>query len=192
MLALDIETMGLLHEVPLPEITCVCLYDGTTKTPLQFMGLAPEAQQANAQRLIQMLSDADSIAGFNAPLFDLEYIRRQFAVGDDVMREWVLKCIDPFMTASVVLGHGCKLQTLLANNGLPSKTGTGGNAIELAREGRWPELIDYCMMDTVLTHALCSLPWIAFAPLLQGRHRAGLGWEFALRYTVPGGGELNH
>ena len=52
--------------------------------------------------------------------------------------------------------------------GLDSKTGTGGDAVALAREGRWDELGAYCRQDTVKTRAVSCLETIRL-PLKSGR-----------------------
>ena len=164
MLALDIETMGLLHHIPLPPITCVCLYDGTTdeRVRLLFHGEPPDRHAASAARLLHLLDSAPVLAGFNAVYFDLEYIRRYFGATDEQLHGWILKCVDPFMCMKHILGRTCKLNVLLALNGLGAKTGSGSDAIRLARAGKTRELLDYCLMDAILSWRVCMLPRIRF------------------------------
>ena len=57
---------------------------------------------------------------------------------------------------------------LCAANGLDSKTGTGGDAVVLAREGRWDELGAYCRQDTVKTRGVSLLASVLL-PLRSGR-----------------------
>jgi hypothetical protein len=47
-----------------------------------------------------------------------------------------------------------KLDVILALNGLPTKTSNGMEAVHMAREGRWEELREYCLSDTILTRNL--------------------------------------
>ena len=172
MLAFDIETLGLMDEVPLPEITCVCMYDGTTEYKIQIWKVPDEAQRRqNIQQVISLLDDADTIAGFRAVYFDLEFIKRSFDIPDKQMTRWVRKCVDPYMHAQFITGTPCKLQKFLDMNGLESKTGNGGDAITLAHEGQWEKLLDYCLMDAKLTYNLCTLDWVFFTSFLLGKMR---------------------
>ena len=159
MLVIDIETMGLLHMRPLPPITCVCMYDAVQKKEYKLR----MPNEAHASLICNLLRAARFIVGYNAVLFDLEYLRRSLHVPQPDYEAWVRKCVDPFMAMRCALHRTCKLQVLLQWNNLGSKSGTGSNAIQLAREGRWTELLDYCMTDVRLTHEICTLPWI-FVP----------------------------
>jgi len=163
MLVVDIETMGLLHMKPLPPITCVCLYDAPKKQQHRLRMHQTSLFSAHAALIRELLDAAHIIVGYNAVLFDLEYLRRCLSVPMEVYTAWVRKCVDPFLAMRCALQRTCKLQILLTWNNLGSKTGTGGNAVQLAREGKWEELLDYCMVDVRLTHELCTLPWI-FTP----------------------------
>ena len=179
MLALDIETMGLMHEIPLPAVTCACLYDGVTKIKLPFICVTEEERAANAATLLRLLDEADILAGYNAVKFDLEYIRRYFGASEDQLQAWVSKCVDPYMLLEYVLRRRyTKLNAVLALNSMGQKTGSGGNAITLAREGKVQDLLDYCMMDAELTWRLCTLPSIR----LTNRHHVSLTpdgfWSF--------------
>lgn len=159
MLVLDIETMGLLHMRPLPPITCVCMYDATNKKEYKLR----MPNDAHATLIGNMLRDARFIVGYNAVLFDLEYLRRSLQAPQSDYDAWVRKCVDPFMAMRCALGRTCKLQVMLQWNNLGSKSGSGSNAVQLARDGHWTELLDYCMTDVRLTHEICTLPWI-FVP----------------------------
>ena len=61
------------------------------------------------------------------------------------------------------------MQHMLELNNLSSKTASGGDAIVMAREDRWDELVSYCLMDAKLTLSLCQLEWIHFTARLQGK-----------------------
>ncbi len=49
------------------------------------------------------------------------------------------------------------LRALLELNGLPGKTGSGADAIQLARDGNWESLGEYCLNDTRVTHRVSTL-----------------------------------
>ena len=156
-LTLDIETLGLLHHDPLPEMTCVCLYDGDQQHSLLFYGISAAEREANAQTLLKLLDEAPVLAGFNAVCFDLPFIGRSLRVKQQRVDAWVAKCVDPFLGMRSTAGRTCKLQRLLDLNALGSKTGSGSDAIGLALDGRKEELLEYCMNDVLLTHRLCML-----------------------------------
>jgi hypothetical protein len=134
MLALDIETLGLLDQSPLPEITCACLFDGSREYCLQFFALPPEVRDQNIAQLLNLLDAADSLVGYNAVLFDLEFIKRAFGITPQRMGAWVRKTIDPYMYLKYCLNSTSSLSNLLAINKLPSKTGSGLEAISMALE----------------------------------------------------------
>ena len=156
-LAVDIETLGLLFQKPLPSITCVCLYDGAEEHALLFYGVPKAVFEANKETLLRLLDDAECIVGFNAILFDLEYIRRFFKLSKLHLAIWVQKTVDPFHFMKQELLMTCKLQGLLAMNGLPCKSGSGLQAIIWAKQGSTQELLEYCMLDAKLTYDLCAL-----------------------------------
>ncbi len=51
-----------------------------------------------------------------------------------------------------------KLDTLLRNNGLQTKTANGLEAIKMWSDGRLEELQNYCMSDVMLTARMMLLP----------------------------------
>ncbi len=132
-----------------------------------------------------LLDGAETLCGYNAVLFDLEFIRRGFVsdISDERMTAWVLKCVDPYMCARYISGTTCKMQHMLDLNGLSAKTASGTEAITMALEGRWPELLDYCLEDAQLTLALCQLDWINFTPFLQAKISASAPPQF--RFAMP-------
>jgi hypothetical protein len=156
-LTLDIETLGLMHHKPLPAITCVCLFDGTTRYSYMLYGVSACEYTANCQAILQHLDTAERLAGYNAVLFDLPYIALELKADSQRLESWKAKCVDPYIGLKSVLKSTSKLQKLLEINGLGSKTGCGADAITLAKEGKAAELLEYCMNDVLLTHELCSL-----------------------------------
>jgi hypothetical protein len=159
-LSIDIETLERLHIVPLPPITCICMYNECTNTKfkLRFWNAPQVEYDKNKKLVLSELDNATCIIGYNVVLFDLEFIKRTFSddVDDHRMSQWVLKTIDPFMFLKYISKCTCKLDALLKLNKLDSKSGSGGNAIILAQEGKWEELLDYCMDNTMLTFQLFS------------------------------------
>ena len=135
MLAIDIETMGLLGKSSvLPEITCACLFDGASEYKLLLYGIDEKCREKNIDILLDLLDKADLLIGFNAVLFDLEFIKQSFNVSEKRMSLWVRKTLDPFMFMKYALQQTSSLAVLLESNSLPSKIGSGAHAITLASE----------------------------------------------------------
>jgi hypothetical protein len=134
MLALDIETTGLLEQTPFPEITCACLFDGSREYCLPFFSMPREIRDRNVAQLLHLLDGADCLVGYNAVLFDLEFIKRTFSITPQRMGAWVRKTIDPYTYLKYCLNSTSSLSNLLAINKLPSKTGSGTEAISMALE----------------------------------------------------------
>ena len=158
--AIDIETLGHLPKFEgkgkkIPPITCACLYNGITEHALNFYHVTDTIMETNKATLIHVLDNAQVIIGFNAILFDLEYIKRFFSISSAQLTHWILKTVDPYIFMKTQLGMTCSLGALLAMNQLPSKSASGLKAIIWAKQGRMDLVLDYCMMDTKLTYALC-------------------------------------
>ena len=186
MLAFDIETLGMLKTVPLPPITCVCLYDAEKgiSHKLRFYKVSDTEFEQNRQIMLECLDAADRLAGYNAVHFDIPYIALFFQLPAEQVTAWILKCADPFMVAKYILKNTCGLNHLLALNGLGSKTGSGGDAITLALQGDWDSLLSYCLMDARLTYELCALPAIAFSPFLRAHVGRDDGlWHFHMKHA---------
>jgi hypothetical protein len=186
IVAFDIETMGLMHEVPLPEITCICLYDGVEAISLRFMTEDADMRARNVERVVALLDGADRIVGFNAVGFDLEFMRRALVIDDVRMWRWRRKCVDPYLCALYAVGVGGSMQRMLELNALGSKTADGGSAITMAREGRWDELLHYCQMDAKLVYDLVThREWTRVAPHIECRFLdAPYGADFRLVVDV--------
>jgi hypothetical protein len=163
MLAFDLETTGLDPEVD--EITCACAYDpdaGVDRT-FFFRGEAGDTPEA----LFALLDASERLCAFNGARFDLPFLQVRYALSDARVGSWALKLYDLYEACRLGFGSGFSLNALLAANGFDSKTGTGGDAVVLAREGRWEELGAYCRQDTVKTHAVSCLEAIRL-PLKSG------------------------
>ena len=163
VLAFDIETTGLDPEVC--EVTCACAYDGRgVERGFVFPRDDPEG-------FLALLDEAPRLCAFNGVRFDLPFLAKRWGVPDERVGGWVRKLFDPFEACRLGLGRTFSLDRLLHANGLQGKTGSGLQAVEMARDGRWDELEMYCMHDTIMTHSVASMPACALpgqAP--QKRH----------------------
>jgi hypothetical protein len=172
MLAFDIETTGL--DPANSEVTCACAYDGDEEWAFVF-GQCKE----DPEEFMALLDAAPRLCAFNGVRFDLPFLARRWGVPDARVGAWVRKLYDPFEACRLALGRTFSLDRLLAANGLRGKTGSGLQAVEMARDGRWDELAEYCMHDTKMTHAVagmaaCALPGqqAGFPPKRGGFTRA--------------------
>ena len=169
--AVDIETTGL---GPHCAITAVGLA-GPGWSVCYTFGPTDDFN-ANRAAIVQSLNSAPLIFAFNAPDFDFPVMQRCFGLSNSTVGSWMAKLVDPLYAAKGLFGTKacCKLSVVLALNGLPSKTGSGLEAVQMARDGRWRELADYCANDTEVTRNLISsqiVYWaegLSFDPLSRG------------------------
>lgn len=154
MLAFDIETTGL--DRSRCEITCAAVCDRDTGEQRVFVfsnGDDPEDFMA-------LLDTADRLCCFNGVRFDIPFIQEHWRVPWGRVEGWRRKTHDVFEACRLCLNHTFSLDALLEANRLPGKTGSGSNAVELWRQGRWDELAAYCLADAEQTHAVSSMEHI--------------------------------
>lgn len=161
MLAFDLETTGL--DPASDEVTCACAYDPENGVDIIFF-FARDPPEA----FFELLDRAQRLCAFNGARFDLPFLQARYAIPDARVGGWTLKLYDLYEISRLGFESGFSLNALLAANGMDSKTGTGGDAVVLAREGRWDELGAYCRQDTVKTHAVSCLDRVRM-PLRDGR-----------------------
>ena len=160
MLAFDLETSGLNPREDL--ITCAAVSDPEAGIERVFFFARLEGGRLvpmldDAEEFMQMLDAADRLCAFNGARFDLPFIRHQLGADSARVTRWRLKLHDVFEACKLALGVTFPLSALLELNGLPGKTGSGADAILLARQGDWPRLGAYCLNDTRVTHQVSSL-----------------------------------
>lgn len=157
--AMDIETTGV---GPLDRVTCVAI---AGKQWVWSWVLEPRGDneelwlrgREDAKHAIKFqLDSASQIYTFNGATFDIPFLQREFEFSDSDVGRWMAKLVDPLYAARALLGYAAcaKLNDILALNGLQSKTGCGAQAVDMYLEGRYDELRDYCVSDTVLTFEL--------------------------------------
>lgn len=155
MLSFDIETEGLDSDQD--GITVASVYDPTRGIQKTFFFMRDGYdRQENIDEFLAVLDDAPSLCCFNGVRFDVPFIIKAFGVPPERYTGWFYKIFDYFEICKLVFASSCGLNTMLQANGEPVKSSCGMQAVHWAREGRWEELDEYCMKDTVLTHALSS------------------------------------
>jgi hypothetical protein len=155
MVAFDIETEGFN---PLKQrITAAAVYNGNGLSKVfVFKNEDAEEDAALRDEFITILEEAPRLCAFNGIRFDIPYIIRHWQLDPILAERWVRKTVDIFETCKLGLGQTFKLSQLLAVNNMESKTGSGAEAVGLAKEKRWEELGSYCMQDTRLTYLVTA------------------------------------
>lgn len=148
--AFDIETTGLGDD---DIVTCVCAYDA--ERSLVFSQCTPTGERCEA--FVRLLDEAPMLCAFNGVRFDVPFLARRWGIPRAQSGAWIAKLIDPFEVCRLALGRTFSLDRLLAANGVAGKTGSGLEAIQMAKDGRWDALAEYCMADTRKTHEVVCL-----------------------------------
>lgn len=110
--------------------------------------------------LLSLFDRADAIVGYNCQGFDFPLLKRFYrpsADGTHAQQRYInhrAKCLDIMLRVRDVSGQYCKLDNLLKDNSLPSKTSDGAEAIRMWEEDKRDELQSYCEADVELTARL--------------------------------------
>jgi hypothetical protein len=162
MLTFDLETTGLDPATSL--ITCAAVHDPDAGVEQIFYfaqldertrELVPKLDRA--EEFMALLDAADRLCAFNGARFDLPFLHHQLAAAPGRVMRWRLKLHDVFEACKLALNVTFSLKALLELNDLPGKTGSGADAIQLARDGDWSRLGEYCLNDTRVTHRVSTL-----------------------------------
>lgn len=154
MLSFDIETEGLNKFSD--RITVACIYDPDRGLQETFNLVHGDDPDSRARDFLDHLDKADSLCAFNGARFDLPFIIHRYSVPHDRYAGWFLKLFDYFEVCKILFGSSCSLNKLLETNGEPVKTSSGKQAVEWAKQGKWVDLENYCMADTILTHKIST------------------------------------
>ena len=161
MLAFDLETSGLDPRKDLITCAAACDPEGNIQRVF-FLARLDESGKLvpmldGAEAFMAMLDAADRLCAFNGARFDLPFLQHQLGASPARVRAWRQKLHDVFEGCKLGLGVTFPLRDLLELNGLPGKTGSGADAVRLARAGDWTQLGEYCLNDTRVTHQVSSL-----------------------------------
>jgi hypothetical protein len=160
MLAFDLETSGLNPRECLITCAAVCDPDAGVERVFFFARLEDSKLVPvldDAEEFMRLLDQAPRLCAFNGARFDLPFIRHQLGASPGRVARWRLKLHDVFEACKLALSVTFPLSALLELNGLPGKTGSGADAIQLALDGDWPRLGEYCLNDTRVTHRVSSM-----------------------------------
>jgi hypothetical protein len=155
MVAFDIETEGF---DPLKErITAAAVYNGNGLCKeFVFKGEDQATDLILRDEFLSILDAAPRLCAFNGVRFDIPYIIKNWRLDPAKAHDWVRKTVDVFEACKLGLQQTFKLSQLLAINGMESKTGSGAEAVVLARNKEWDKLGAYCLQDTRLTYLVTA------------------------------------
>ena len=170
MVAFDIETHGL-KPIEKP-ITAAAVYNGCGLSKVfVFKGEDKEADMLLREEFLSILDAAPRLCAFNGIRFDIPYIIKDWGLDPARAHDWVRKTVDVFEASKLGLQQTFKLAQLLAVNNMESKTGSGAEAVVLAREKKWEELGAYCLQDTRLTYLVTAQMAVILPLHTSGRQR---------------------
>lgn len=139
-----------------------CLKDGTdavsAATKHSFWRDAETRQPF--EPLLALFDDAAVIVAYNGLDFDFPLLFKYYARDDPGRLRYFshrAKCFDPFSRIRAAFDHWPKLDKLLSENGVPTKTSTGLEAVSMWNDGRRDELLAYCTQDVESMAKLCLL-----------------------------------
>ncbi len=106
-------------------------------------------EEKDLHRLGELLHAADQVIGFNVRSFDYKVLAPylNFSLAG-------IPTLDILEEIEKVLGHRIGLSVVATATLGQGKSGTGMEAIRLWKEGRIPELKEYCLDDVRLTRAI--------------------------------------
>jgi hypothetical protein len=125
-------------------ISCVVLFDSETERFHLY-------DMNNLEECMAHLNSADLLVGYNSIEFDTSVI--QAVTGQQLVPQQY----DILKEIWTALGHfqkGYKLGDVCGRALNLEKSGAGDSAPSLAGQGRWAELMDYCLNDVHLTRCL--------------------------------------
>ena len=149
-IALDIETLSLQGP-----ITCVCIWgaNGFGRSWVFRPDFFDEDFECGKREIVIALERASLIYAFAGLSFDIPMLARFLNV-TELTGLWVRKLVDPLAQAKALFGtQACiKLDVWLGQNGFPQKISNGLLAVRMAEDGKWDDLVAYCMKDAELTY----------------------------------------
>ena len=156
LLCFDIETTGL--DAMRDEVTMICLQDLVTGERTSYncglLSLEDTPSTALVEQVVQWFEEVDYLCAFNGIRFDLPFMQQALEIHADVITRWVLKTVDPLEFLRLSGHRTSSLDKICTHNQIASKSSTGVRAIEMARDGLWDELEQYCAQDVSI---LCVL-----------------------------------
>jgi len=147
VIVLDLETQKGFHEVDRSKlhqlkVSVVGIYDSYDDKYHSF-------EEKELAQLEARLKLADLIIGFNIVDFDMRVLSPYLLT--DVKK---FRILDLMVEFHKVRGHRVSLQSLAQATLNDSKSGSGWDALQLFKDGRWEDLKKYCLDDVRITKAI--------------------------------------
>jgi len=147
VIVLDLETQKGFHEVDRSKlhqlkVSVVGIYDSYDDKYHSF-------EEKELAQLEARLKLADLIVGFNIVDFDMRVLSPYLLT--DVKK---FRILDLMVEFHKVRGHRVSLQSLAQATLNDSKSGSGWDALQLFKDGRWEDLKKYCLDDVRITKAI--------------------------------------
>jgi len=147
VIVLDLETQKGFHEVDRSKlhqlkVSVVGIYDSYDDKYHSF-------EEKELAQLEARLKLADVIVGFNIVDFDMRVLSPYLLT--DVKK---FRILDLMVEFHKVRGHRVSLQSLAQATLNDSKSGSGWDALQLFKDGRWEDLKKYCLDDVRITKAI--------------------------------------
>jgi hypothetical protein len=111
--------------------------------------------------LFACLDAAEVIVAYNGIGFDLPVLFKYISHRENARRrfgEWMAKTHDPFLRLRSATGVWASLDKMLAANGLPTKTSSGVEAVQMWEQQQRDKLLAYCKCDVEMLTRLVLLP----------------------------------
>lgn len=139
----DIETDGIITNIGgkevFPNIYCVCIYDSETDKYQSFT-------KEQLKDLWPILEKADLLIGYNSDSFDIPILNRYYS--GDLTKIGSLDLLSEIKNS---LGYRIKLDSVAEATLNRKKTAHGGLAMEWWKQGKYQEVINYCLEDVRIT-----------------------------------------
>lgn len=169
MLAFDIETKGLNPKVH--PVTVVCTEDFFTgeRKAYEFARHAaePDMKKQLTEELVQAFDAASSLCAFNGVRFDLPFLEKALGIPRATVAQWVLKTTDILEQSRLRFKTTFSLNLLCETNGIPVKISSGLAAVQMANDGNFNDLKEYCQDDTAILCRLYTMRHITLPKLNQ-------------------------
>lgn len=193
---IDIETTGL--EILANDITVIAVIveDTSLIHPLEehifniCLDRQTGTEEDSKRRVCSLLDTCDRIVAYNGIFFDVPFMAHwAYAQWDPEMvtastARWSLKTLDFFQVAQGIISARVGMQKMCADNGIQiSKSATGKQAVQWAKEQEWEKLESYCMQDVQVL--LCLTQFARTRPIqVLGYHRTNTMFNSAGRFQL--------
>lgn len=168
ILVYDIETVGEMgpNFVENMDLTIAGVYSYRRD---EYMGYTPD----DAEDMNEEFKKADLLVGYNSDHFDAPILNKYMSF--DLT---AVPSLDLLTYVRAQTGRRIKLDSIAGATLSEYKSGSGAEAMDLYREGRWQELRKYCLDDVKITKDVFDFAW-------NNRYLAYTSKDGWLRLKVP-------